>query len=127
MRAKPSPAPVVLAVEDDADLRFALVRLLGAHGLRVVAVPGGDEALAYLRANPPPRLIVLDVVMGGMNGLEFRREQLRDPALAGIPVLVWTGSEELLERPEFRGTAGYLVKPADPMTLVEAARRLCAG
>jgi DNA-binding response OmpR family regulator len=125
MVALPLPALAVLVVEDDDDLRSSLVLLLVAHGFRAAGAADGLEALSHLRAHGPPGLIVLDAVMPGMGGLEFRGEQLADPALAGIPVVVCTAWEELQDRPEFRAVAAFLVKPADPRRLLGLVREHC--
>src|SRR5439155_7067879 len=72
-------ATTVLVVEDDFDLRDALVPILEYEGHRVVSAANGREALDWLHAMPPPSLILLDLMMPVMNGEEFRAEQLRDP------------------------------------------------
>src|SRR5207249_387698 len=81
-------AATVLVVEDDFDLRDALVPILEYEGHRVVSAANGREALDWLHAMPPPSLILLDLMMPVMNGEEFRAEQLRDPALASIPGVI---------------------------------------
>jgi CheY-like chemotaxis protein len=60
---------------------------------------------------------LLDLTMPGMNGWDFRRAQLRDPALAGIPVVVMTGYEEYGDAvADFRAN-GHLQKPVRPEEL----------
>src|SRR5580765_7790969 len=78
----------ILLVEDDFDMRDALIPILEYAGHHVVGAANGREALEQLRAGPKPSLILLDLMMPVMNGTEFRAEQLRDPALASIPVVV---------------------------------------
>ena len=86
----------VLVVEDQDLLREMLVQLLAAGGYRAVGVPHGQAALDHLR-NPgteKPCLILLALMMPVMDGWEFRRAQLADVGLAGIPVVVLTGLGE---------------------------------
>src|SRR6185436_12323698 len=83
-----SPAANILLVEDDFDVRDALIPILEYEGHRVVGAASGQEALDRLRSGAKPSLILLDLMMPGMSGMEFRAEQLRDPALASIPVVV---------------------------------------
>src|SRR5690242_9166848 len=77
----------LLVVEDDRDVRDSLVEHLRDRGCDVVAAWNGQEALAHLRGNALPDLILLDLMMPVMDGWQFRVEQKRDPQLASIPVL----------------------------------------
>jgi len=79
----------ILLVEDDYDLREAMLDTLETGGYHTVAVPNGLEALEWLKETAhPPLLILLDLMMPVMDGWTFREEQLKVPALAGIPVAV---------------------------------------
>jgi CheY-like chemotaxis protein len=82
--------PPVLVVEDDAAIRQALIDAIRADGYRVEAATNGLEALEKLRWGLRPCLIVLDMQMRLMTGWEFRAEQMKDPALAKIPVVAMT-------------------------------------
>jgi two-component system response regulator MprA len=82
----------VLVIDDDLDLRDVLSDLLIDDGFEPICVDSGREALRYLRDGEPPSLILLDLMMPDMSGWEFRRAQLSDPVLAGIPVVVMTAS-----------------------------------
>ena len=77
----------ILIVEDDEDSRRALTNALEDQGYTVAALDSGAAALDYLRGSPHPSLILLDLVMSGMDGWEFRHKQTQDPQLAGIPVI----------------------------------------
>ena len=115
--------PTDLVVEDDFDLRDALVPILEYEGHRVVSAANGKEALDRLHAMPPPSLILLDLMMPVMNGEEFRAEQLRDPVLASIPVVVLSAHPSAEERAAHLGAAGCLKKPFDIEDLLEHVRR----
>ena len=80
----------ILIVEDDDDLREVVRDLLRDLGYKVATAGNGRDALQYLRANRPPGLIVLDVMMPVMDGVEFCRRRLRDPALRSIPIFLFT-------------------------------------
>ena len=78
----------VLVVEDDADVREVICEILEGEGCRPVGVRDGNEALRALRSGLRPCLIVLDMLMPGMDGWQFRRTQKADEELAKIPVIV---------------------------------------
>src|SRR6476620_2244355 len=90
MAAEPS---CILVVEDDEMTRESMVELLRESGYTVDAAVNGAEALAHLRTHPHPCVILLDLMMPVMTGQEFRREQLKDSALAAIPVIVVSAAD----------------------------------
>jgi CheY-like chemotaxis protein len=111
--------PSILIVDDDADIREALIDILTDHGYHALAVGNGQEALAHLRAGARPRLILLDAMMPVMDGLSFRREQLLDPELSRLPVLmISAGILADLDVGEL-ALVGVLGKPIDLDRLLE--------
>ena len=80
----------ILIVEDDDDLRTVVADLLRQLGYRVASAVNGRDALDYLRVNRAPSLIVLDLMMPVMDGVEFCRRRLRDPARLAIPIFLFT-------------------------------------
>lgn len=115
----------VLIVEDVLDEREAARLTLEIEGYEVVALSTGDEALAYMRAAPVPSLILLDLKMHGTTGWGFRTEQLDDPRLASIPVLVCSGDGRLSEKAQALGIEGQLQKPIDQRALLALVARHC--
>jgi two-component system, chemotaxis family, chemotaxis protein CheY len=115
----------VMIVEDNADLRETLADLLALEGYRIEGVAHGQAALAHLREAPPPRLILLDLMMPVMNGWEFLRELRWDPHWAAIPVVVMSAiaDEEAVCR--LQGVAACLRKPVDIEELLKLAARYC--
>src|SRR5437868_4807326 len=78
----------ILAVDDDEFVRGATVAVLEADGYEAVGARSATQALALLRAGAfKPSLILLDFMMPGMTGGDFRAAQLGDAALASIPVV----------------------------------------
>src|SRR5580698_3178645 len=82
----------ILIVEDSIDTRSLLAEFLRGEGYIVDCASNGHEAFEILRTpgKPLPGLILLDMMMPGMNGGEFRQAQEKDPKLANIPVVVMT-------------------------------------
>jgi DNA-binding response OmpR family regulator len=118
----------VLVVDDDGDVRGALVAVLEVEGYHAVGLPSANEALAALRRRElRPSLILLDLMMPGMTGWDFRTEQLQDDELAEIPVIVmsgWSSTLDAVQKGALRA-ATALVKPVDPERLVaEVARHV---
>jgi len=114
------PASDILVVDDDRGIRETLGDVLRDEGYRVELASDGSEALARLRLGDVPSLILLDLSMPGMSGLEFRRAQLDDAALAGIPVVVLSADPKN-PLPE---VAGWLRKPVDLHELLATVERL---
>jgi CheY-like chemotaxis protein len=112
----------VLVVEDDADILRALVQVLEDEGYAVRAAENGSAALAALRTPGArlPRVILLDLMMPVMDGWAFRAEQLRDPLLAEIPVVVLTADGSAAARSAVLEVAGALRKPVELLTLLAA-------
>jgi len=110
----------VLIVDDEKDLRESVSDLLLARGYVVAAAEDGQAALDMLRDGTcKPDVILLDLMMPGMNGWQFRNEQLRDPELASIPVVVITATRNLRE---IRAD-DMLNKPVKPEELVAVVDR----
>ena len=85
----------------------------------------GEEALQVLRAGLKPRLILLDLMMPRKDGWQFRREQVADPELADVPVVVLSGAGQLERRTQQLGIMEYLEKPIDVERLLEVVGRYC--
>jgi CheY-like chemotaxis protein len=108
----------ILVVDDDPDVRDAIVELLEEVGYAVDAASDGLTALARLRAPAPPSLVLLDLMMPVMDGFEFRVQQLQDPRIAAIPVIVFSSGGDLGEKVARLRVDGCLTKPVDPEALL---------
>jgi len=111
----------ILVVDDDAAIRDAVALALTLEGYAVLTAENGLDALLALHAESRPDAIILDLEMPVMSGLEFRAAQLRDPALAGIPVIVLSSSSRTI-RADRR-----LPKPFDAEALLQAVRELAGA
>jgi len=104
--------PLHLVVEDDADVRDALGELLLDAGYRVASAIDGRDAIRALESGLRPAAILLDLMMPGMDGFEFRAAQQRDPAFARIPVIVLSAHRGIDQDARALGAAGHVSKPA---------------
>ncbi len=121
----------VLIVEDDRDTREMLAALLGLEGFCAISAEDGLEALHLLRtvrhrAPNTPCLVLLDLTMPRLSGKEFRRAQLGDPTVAGVPVAVMSGAVNLEERARALGAVATVPKPIDVDALLTVVKRYCA-
>jgi CheY-like chemotaxis protein len=116
-----------LIVDDDPAIVDGLAEYLEHDGYGVVAAANGREALVLLEAGVHPDVIVLDLLMPGMDGWDFRMAQLNKPSLAKIPVLIISASgfssPTILKQLRVEE---YLPKPLDPAGVVRALDRLSA-
>lgn len=115
----------ILIIEDDYDIRWGMAEVLREEGYQVATAADGREALSWLRDGNEAALILLDLIMPGMNGWEFRAEQLKDPRIASIPVMLISGSVEVDQEVLSLGSAGVLTKPLSLEQLFVAAERYC--
>jgi len=120
----------ILIVEDDSATRELVTSILATEGFHVVAAEDGLEALHLLRtvqhrAPDVPCLVLLDLAMPRLSGHEFRRAQLGDPNVAGVPVAVMSGAVDAEARALRLGAVATLTKPLDFDTLVRVVRRYC--
>ena len=113
----------VLVVDDDFDIRETLREVLVEEGYRVDTARDGREALAYLKSHPPPCVILLDLMMPGMNGAEFRRAQRADPALLQIPVVAISASRDLAAFAGELDDVEHLPKPIQLDVLLDTIAR----
>jgi CheY-like chemotaxis protein len=116
----------VLIVDDDPAILEGLGELIEFEGYDVATARDGLAALNQLRSGLRPCVILLDLMMPGMNGWDFRAEQLKDDDLKDIPVVVMTAATvtEAALRATF-GDIAFLPKPLSHERLLSAIRRGC--
>ena len=113
----------VLIVEDDLDTREMLGRFLELEGYTVETAENGKRALERLGSGVGACVILLDLMMPVMDGWQFRQEQIRDAALANIPVIVVSAAGR--ERLEKIHANAYLSKPVDLDELLGCVTQFC--
>jgi CheY-like chemotaxis protein len=113
----------VLVVDDDVDCLEALRFLLQDEGYHVEVARHGQEALDYFRQGGRPAVVILDLLMPVMDGLEFLRRRRDDPVLSSTPVIVLTATDARL------GSQDEVVlrKPVDFPVLVSKIERACSS
>ena len=130
------PGAIILLVEDNSDDVDLTLRALRKNGIdnRVIVASNGQQALDYLfgtgeysdKPHPPPRVILLDLNLPGLGGLDVLQTLRSDERTRFIPVVILTSSSE--ERDLVRGyelgANSYVFKPVDFTHFIEVARAL---
>jgi CheY-like chemotaxis protein len=123
MVARPPGSASVMVVDDDADVRDLLSQFLEVEGFEVSSARNGEEAIEQLRNGRRASVILLDLMMPVMNGWQFRDQQMRDPGLAGIPVIVISA---VTAHAQPIAADAHLSKPIDLDQLLDTIRMLAA-
>lgn len=108
--------PIMLLVEDDAeDAELFRAALAKPDELDIVVARDGQEALDRLAAGPPPALVVLDLQLPRVHGLDVLRRLRANPALRAVPVVIFSSSSEPEDRAACAeaGANSYVRKPVD--------------
>jgi CheY-like chemotaxis protein len=113
----------ILIVEDDDDIREVMRIVLVERGYDAAGVCDGEAALAYLRAEGPPALILLDLMMPRLSGAGLLKVLRHDRAFASVPVVIISGDGHGREVASALGVTGYLAKPMDLDQLVRVVDR----
>lgn len=124
-KIEPLAAPKTVLVVEDNELNMKLFNdLLEAHGYRVVQARTGPQALAAAREHSPD-LILMDIQLPEISGLQVTQEILKDQNLAHIPVIAVTafamkGDEERIRA---GGCRDYIAKPISVVSFLEKVKR----
>lgn len=103
--------------------------MLGRAGYRVDLVTDGRDAQAYIEQRDPPAVMLLDVMLPHVDGLQLVALLRQQPAWAAVPVLMLTAKaqERDIARALAAGATDYIVKPFQPEELLERVRRHAPG
>ena len=120
----------MLIVDDDTHTREMLATLLAGHGFTrsALKMAWALHLLRTVRHRAPnvPCLVLLDLKMPRLGGLEFRRAQLGDPIVASVPVAVMSGAVDAEQRAQTLGAVATVIKPIDVDVLLDIVRRAIA-
>lgn len=116
----PTMTTKVLTIDDQGDIRRLIRMALEFQGHEVSEALNAETGLQMARREKPD-VILLDVNMPGMNGVDFCQVLADDPALSSIPVIMLSGVEDeaTRQRALAAGAKVYLTKPFNPMYLLE--------
>jgi DNA-binding NtrC family response regulator len=117
-------AATILVVDDDTEIRYSLSRVLSSRGYQVTEAPSGEQGVALVKKGPPPDLVLLDIRMGGIGGIEaLQLIRSANPRQLVILMTAFGTAQTAIEAMKY-GAFDYMMKPFDPqkvLALTEAA------
>ena len=118
----------VLIIEDEEDAAELFAEMMRVSGFRVLKTSKSAPALSMMSAEKPD-IVLLDIMMPEISGLDILRQMRRDPALANIPVIVVTAKSmpSDIKNGMEAGASTYLTKPVGYLELKEAVERTLAN
>jgi DNA-binding response OmpR family regulator len=120
-----SHPPWILIVDDDEDIRDVLTMVLQTRGFQAIGAFDGQHALDQLRERDgTPSLILLDLMMPRLNGVDFAEAARARPGLADVPIVILSGDSRARETAVTLRAAGCLAKPVDLQDLLATVGKL---
>ncbi len=116
----------ILIVDDSSTVRQQLNFTLSKDGFTVVEAEDGVDGLSKSAANPDIVVIISDVNMPNMNGLDFLKNIKEKGVTAPVIMLTTEGSADLIAKAKSYGAKGWMVKPFNPEQLIAAVKKLAA-
>jgi two-component system nitrogen regulation response regulator GlnG len=117
----PAKAPTILVIDDDAEIRYSLSRVLSSRGYVVSEAASGEQGIAMVKKGPFPDLIFLDIRMTGMSGLEaLQHVRSANPKQLVILMTAFGTAQTAIEAMKF-GALDYVMKPFDPPRVLALA------
>jgi len=112
------PNKKVLVIDDDPINRKLIVRILSKKGFDTIEAGNGVEAFSVLENNDID-IILLDIVMPVMDGIEFLKEIKNKPAYINLPIIILTTDDSKKNEALSLGANDVIIKPISPVTLLE--------
>jgi two-component system chemotaxis response regulator CheY len=122
-------AKTVLVVDDSSSVRQQVSMALERAGFAIVEAADGQEGLAMLDSNKNIDMVICDINMPNMNGLDMVEKVKGQPENKSLPIVMLTteGQSSLVKRAKEAGALGWIVKPFSPGELVKTVERLTRG
>ena len=116
----------IFIVDDSATILMSMEAILNKAGYTVAKAASGEEAVTKLQGGLKPNLIITDIHMPGISGLDLIRKARAMPGLQFTPILVVTTESQQAKRDEARAAkaTGWLVKPVQPDELLKVIKQI---
>lgn len=122
----PTADPLILVVDDTEDIRDIWRRALSRAGFRVLEAVDGEDGVRKTREFLP-HLILMDMTMPLLSGIEASRQLKTDSATAAVPIIMVSADDDVRTAARAAGCDGFLLKPVRHPELIDHIRRLLAG
>lgn len=119
-------ARTALIIDDSPTMRQLVAHTLKLAGFTVIESANGQEGLSRLTAGARPDVIITDVNMPVMNGIDFVRGARKLPAYKFTPILILTTESQVALKTQGKaaGATGWLVKPFEPQKLLDVVHQV---
>ena len=117
----------ILFIDDNQGLQLVLKVLLEKHGYRVYQAKNGEEAIGFLATHAPVDLVVLDLRMPTLNGVEFLKAMKDDRAFQETPLVILSGDPNAGQVAATFGAQAYIPKGGDTNHFLDTIRKLTAA
>lgn len=122
-------AKTVMIVDDSPTILMSMESILLKAGLAVSKANNAEEALVMLKGGSKPDMIITDLNMADMNGIQLIREARRLPGFAFMPMVMLTTESQQQKREEAKsaGATGWMVKPVQPQAMLQIVKQFVPG
>jgi nitrogen regulation protein NR(I) len=115
------PPPTILVIDDDAEIRYSLSRVLSTRKYQITEAASGELGISIVKKGPPPDLVFLDVRMGGMSGIEaLQHIRSANPKQLVVLMTAFGTAQTAIEAMKY-GAFDYVMKPFDPAKVLALA------
>ncbi len=122
MSDAPAKTPTILVIDDDAEIRYSLSRVLSSRNYTVTEAASGEEGIAMVKKGPVPDLVFLDVRMSGMTGIEaLQHIRSVNPKQLVVLMTAFGTAQTAIEAMKY-GAFDYVMKPFDPEKVLSLAQ-----
>lgn len=112
-------AKKILVVDDDPINRKLIVKILSKKGFETLEAGNGIDAFSELTKNKDVDIILLDIVMPVMDGIEFLKEIKAKPEYMNVPIIILTTDDSKKNEAMLLGANDVIIKPISPVSLLE--------
>jgi two-component system, chemotaxis family, chemotaxis protein CheY len=122
-------AKIIMIVDDSATMLMSIEAILTSAGLQVLKYASAELALAGLKGGAKPNLVITDLNMGAMSGIDLIRQIRKLAGFQFMPIVLLTTEVLQEKRTEAKaaGATGWIVKPVEPAALLQVVRQLLPG
>ena len=122
-------AKTIMIVDDSQTMLMSMEGMLSKAGLGVSKANNAEEALLILKGGRKPDMIITDLNMAAMNGIQLIREVRRLPGYQFMPIVMLTTESQQEKRNEAKsaGATGWMVKPVQPQSMLQIVKQLVPG